>query len=678
MLAETKYITSVPAKQCILWSTIVYRHFPDYKQVMLPINSLVMYKGRPAIVVAADLDRISIRTIDAEEKRVRPKDVAMAHTGPISRFPENRAPDEVMEALELLQTEHPEGIPLISWKDFAELAWSDPKPEHIVIAWHELSNNPAVETLDEGIRIRSEEEQHKIRDKQQKKKEAAEAKAAFLVAFRAAWKKKDSSPIEGNSTFQPFLDELSRYARGLADDSPIARELGIKLAPQAVHEALLSSGYWNLAVNPWPERNGCIMSEPEAPLALEERKELAIDRLDLRALPSYAIDNAWSKDPDDAISVEGENVWIHVADPASIVGPFSRLDAEAMERGSTLYLPEKIIPMLPDALVQKMGLGLSAESKALSFRITLRGDGKIADISILPSMVAVQRLTYEQADAMLEDNPVLQKLSKIASVRAELRRRQNAVDIDFPEVAVHVVDGLPTFLPVPQTRSARIVQELMILAGEAAARWAFEKGIPFPFATQDPPVSENLAGCGAGPSSSLAENFMRRRSMRAALVSSTCSAHAGLGLSFYSQVTSPLRRYQDLLAHYQIHAVLAAANKLDRNNAPSEPDLLISADTMNERLFRYSDQAAKNRQAERDSRAHWTLVYLSMNPDWRGEGIVLDASAETGQIFIPQFGYEFQTRIPRGIHVDSRVSLALRRVSVPDLFASFDILPQGT
>jgi exoribonuclease-2 len=143
-------------------------------------------------------------------------------------------------------------------------------------------------------------------------------------------------------------------------------------------------------------------------------------------------------------------------------------------------------------------------------------------------------------------------------------------------------------------------------------------------------------------------------------------------------VTSPLRRYQDLLAHYQIHAVLAAANKLERNNAPSEPDLLISADTMNERLFRYSNQAAKNRQAERDSRAHWTLVYLSMNPDWRGEGIVLDASAETGQIFIPQFGYEFQTRIPRGIHVDSRVSLALRRVSVPDLFASFDILPQGT
>lgn len=640
---------------------------------MFPVNSLVMYKGRPAIVVAADLDRISIRTIDLEEKRVRPKDVAMAHSGPISRFPENQSPDEVMEALELLQAEHPEGIPLISWKDFAELAWSDPKPEHIVIAWHELSNNPAVETLDEGIRIRSEEEQHKIREKQQKKKDAAEAKAAFLVAFRAAWKKKDSSPIESDPAFQPFLDELSRYARGLADDSPIARELGIKLTPQAVHEALLSSGYWNLALNPWPERNGCIMSEPEAPATLEERKELAIDRLDLRALPSYAIDNAWSKDPDDAISVEGENVWIHVADPASIVGPFSRLDTEAMERGSTLYLPEKIIPMLPDSLVQKMGLGLSAESKALSFRITLRGDGKIADISIVPSNVAVQRLTYEQADAMLEDNPVLQKLSKIASVRAELRRRQNAVDIDFPEVAVRVVDGLPTFLPVPQTRSARIVQELMILAGEAAARWAFEKGIPFPFATQDPPASEELAGCGAGPTSSLAENYMRRRSMRAALVSSTCSAHAGLGLSFYSQVTSPLRRYQDLLAHYQIHAVLAAANKLDRNKAPSEPDRLISADTMNERLFRYSNQATKNRQAERDSRAHWTLVYLSMNPDWRGEGIVLDASAETGQILIPQFGYEFQTRIPRGIHVDSRVSLALRRVSVPDLFASFDI-----
>jgi exoribonuclease-2 len=357
--------------------------------------------------------------------------------------------------------------------------------------------------------------------------------------------------------------------------------------------------------------------------------------------------------------------------------PTSKLDDDAMARGSTLYLPERRIPMLHSSLVQALGLGLTPESKALSFGVRLKEDGRIADTLIVPSVVKVERLTYEQADAMLERDPVLQKLQVLAEIRAGLRRSQGAVDIDFPEVAIRVKDEEPIFLRVPQTRSARLVQEFMILAGEAAARWAYERKLPFPFASQDAPVSANLAGCGLGPSQSLAENYGRRRVMKAAIISTSCAAHAGLGLSFYSQVTSPLRRYQDLLAHHQIHALLVQERGARRSRTATDPPAPLDSETLNARLYCCSQQAAKNRQAERDSRAHWTLVHLSRHKDWRGHGLVLDVSSENGQIFIPEFGYEVQMRLPRGTRPDETLMLALRRASIPELSASFDIVPKN-
>ncbi len=644
---------------------------------MVPLHSLVMYKTKPAIVLSCDAERILIRGIGGEERRVRLKDLILLGAGPISAFSEGQPSNEAMEALALLQEEHPEGLALISWREFADLAWGDAQAEHIVAAWRSLLGNPAVEILDEGIRIRSRDEHQKLLEREEKKKKVAESKTAFIDAFRRAWKKRDPALIDKNPLFQPFFEELARCARGLSEESLLARELGIKTTPQAIHEALLATGYWNTTFNPWPERNGCILSSPPAPESFDERPELELERLDLRGLSSYAIDNAWSNDPDDAISFDGERVWIHVADPASILLPTSKIDDEAMARGSTLYLPERTIPMLHSSLVQALGLGLAPESKALSFGIRLKEDGRIADTLIVPSVVKVERLTYEQADAMLERNPVLQKLQALAEIRAGLRRSQGSVDIDFPEVAIKVKGEDPVFLPVPQTRSARMVQEFMILAGEAAARWAYEQKLPFPFASQDPPVSASLAGCGQGPSQSLAENYGRRRVMKAAIISTSCAAHAGLGLSFYSQVTSPLRRYQDLLAHYQIHAMLAKERGARHSRSATDAAVPLDSETLNARLYCSSQQAAKNRQAERDSRAHWTLVHLSRHKDWRGPGLVLDASSENGQIFIPEFGHEVQMRLPRGTKPDETVMLALRRASIPELSASFDIVPKN-
>ncbi len=623
---------------------------------MLPLRSLVMYKQKPAIVSAIDVDRIVVQTIDGEEKRVRQKDLALAHPGPMRAFPSaDNGEADVREALELLAAEHPEGYGPMPWREFAELAWTDAGPDHIVRAWRVLADDPSVELLDEGIRLRSEAERRALEEKEQKRRELIALRSSFIEDFSRSWRRRTKFDGIDDVRYKSFIDELNRYARGLSDESALIRAIGIKMEPRAVHEALIATGIWDASFNPWPERNGCILTAPSCPAQEAERAELDIPRMDLRHLRSYAIDNEWSNDPDDAVSIEGDTVWIHVADPASRIAPFSDLDREAMVRGSTLYLPERTIPMLPEDMIQQLGLGLQEESPALSFGVRLDSEGRITSTTITPSTVRVRRLTYQEADTMLDSDDVLARLATVARTRALLRRAHGAIDIDFPEVSIKVRGGIPLFQLVPATRSANLVQELMILAGEAAARWAFERKLPFPYATQDPPASAKAAGCGEGPSPSLAQNFARRRSMRASIVSASCSAHAGLGLSFYSQVTSPLRRYQDLLAHYQIRS------------AP------LDIEAMEERLYTYSQQAAKNRQAERDSRAHWTMVHLSRNPEWKGKATVLDAS-EKSAIIIKEFGFETSIKLPRGIALDEEIDIALRRVSIVDLSAYFDFV----
>ena len=117
---------------------------------MISPRSLVMYKTKPAIVISSDLDRILIKTIDGDERKVRVKDLAFIHAGPIDSFPPTQHSKEVYEALELLKDENPEGLSIISWNEFAELAWSKAEAQHIVIAWNMLLENPAIEILDNG------------------------------------------------------------------------------------------------------------------------------------------------------------------------------------------------------------------------------------------------------------------------------------------------------------------------------------------------------------------------------------------------------------------------------------------------------------------------------------------------------------------------------------------------
>ena len=131
-----------------------------------------------------------------------------------------------------------------------------------------------------------------------------------------------------------------------------------------------------------------------------------------------------------------------------------------------------------------------------------------------------------------------------------------------------------------------------------------------------------------------------------------------------------------MLAHYQIHAELARQKSSHRSDEKTfiEAPIGLSHEMLDERLYLYSQQITKNRQAERDSRLHWTMVYLSKHRDWMGQATVLEVDRGNAQIYIPSLGIEMPIRISRNIKPDTNITIALRRVSIPELSASFDVV----
>ena len=125
------------------------------------------------------------------------------------------------------------------------------------------------------------------------------------------------------------------------------------------------------------------------------------ERVDLTHLPAFAIDDEGNQEPDDALSLEGNRLWVHIADVAALVPQESPADLEARARGASLYLPEGTVDMLPAQAIQTLGLGLAEVSPALSFGLDLSAEGETEGIEIVPSWVRVTRLTYAQADGRL-------------------------------------------------------------------------------------------------------------------------------------------------------------------------------------------------------------------------------------------------------------------------------------
>lgn len=595
----------------------------------LNTGALALYHGKAAVITAINKDKIDIRIEGGSAKSVRPKDIEVIHPGPVASLPP-AAPKEP-DFAEILELTEGETLP---FGEFVELAYGGNTAGAAWAAVQVLADgtyftgSPAA-----GVTGRNPEEVAAALAAQRAKAEEKAAREALLERIRNG----AVTPDDRTS-----LREIEQVAFGKAPSSKLLRDLGMEATPEKAHALLLKLGVWDNQVDPWPARFDVAPDNPAIPLGpLPEEK-----RADLTGMVSYAIDDEGSNDPDDAVGFADGLVWVHVADPAAVVTPDSPADLEARERGENLYLPERISHMLPPEATDIFGLGLQEISPAMSFGIRITPEGEAVLEKIELSTIRAERLTYESAAAHWEEEP-------LASLRAELerfkekRRAEGALFIQLPEVKIRVVDGEVKISPCAITRERELVANAMLAAGSAVAKYAEAHDIALPFVVQPPPEIEERG-------TSFTDMYALRKACAPSVVQTVAGKHSGLGLEPYVRVTSPLRRYADLLAHQQLRKHLKGEE-------------LFTSDELEARLFTSEAAALIRRKLERSANEFWTLVYLDQHPEWSGEAILAFRQDDRLTFVIPELAYEFKNRFGGRIALGETVKVTLSAV---DLAAS--------
>ncbi|MCU7935387.1 MAG: RNB domain-containing ribonuclease [Candidatus Thiodiazotropha sp. (ex Dulcina madagascariensis)] len=600
----------------------------------LTAGALVLYKIRPARIVEVS-DKISIELEGGKAKRVRDKDVTLLHPGPLSDLhqltPQSGEVEENWELLEGVETDI---------KELSELVFGDYTPAMAWATWQLVAEGLYFEGEPYAIRPRPAASVKSEIAARAKRAAEAEAWNGFLQRLQAG---------EILEEDRKTLGEVEALALEKREKSRILQALAIQETPVNAHRLLLKAGYWPANENPYPRRMGIdetIPGHDVSPLAEETR-------LDLTHLPAFAIDDEDNQDPDDAVSLDGERIWVHVADVAALVAPDSEMDQDARARGANLYLPDRVIPMLPPAVTDRLGLGLQQRSPALSIAFTLSEQGEVEDIEIHPSWLKVERISYSEADQRLREAPFAELLDKSQRYR-QRRKAAGAASIQLPEVKLKVRDGKVEIHPLPRLESREMITDLMLMAGEGIANYCQSHEIAIPFATQAPPEErtepEDMAGM-----------YAYRRFFKPTQVKTQPEPHAGLGLAAYTRATSPLRRYSDLLTHQQLRAHLKG-------------DQVLDIHAISERIAQSEMGGMTNRKTERVSNNHWRLIYLRDNPEWQGEAVIVAKEGERATVLLPSLGMESRVRIKGEAGLNDRVRLKPREIDLADLSCYFRVV----
>ncbi len=345
--------------------------------------------------------------------------------------------------------------------------------------------------------------------------------------------------------------------------------------------------------------------------AVSRRKITADDikgRRDLRGKKIFTIDGADSKDFDDAVSIEMlENgnylLGVHIADVAHYVKEDGPLDQEALERGTSVYLLDQVIPMLPKSLSNGIcSLNPHEDRLALSVDMEMTPDGTMVRHEIYESVInSVERLVYDDISNLIEKNDrqtgeryshirdELFMMHNLAVRLSKLRHDRGSLDFDLDEAYI-VLDknGIPSSISVAERRSAnKLIEEFMLLANETVAEHFYWMDAPFVYRVHEQPAADKieqlkifLKGFGItlrgtpggihpkaicsvldsakGKPGEDVVNSVTLRSMQKAFYSTSCEGHFGLALKYYCHFTSPIRRYPDLMIHRIIKESLHA------------------------------------------------------------------------------------------------------------------------
>lgn len=331
-----------------------------------------------------------------------------------------------------------------------------------------------------------------------------------------------------------------------------------------------------------------------------DSKEMA-GRLDLRKLQTVTIDGEDAKDLDDAISISKKDgvytLGVHIADVTNYVTEKSFLDEEALKRGTSVYLVDRVIPMLPHKLSNGIcSLNEGVDRLALSCIMDIDGQGRLLGHQIAETVINVdRRMTYTAVNAVVTDRDeavmaeyrelvdMFDLMKELADILRAQRKKRGSIDFDFPESKIILDEkGKPVDIkPYERNAATKIIEDFMLMANETVAEDYFWQEIPFVYRTHDNPDPEKMKRLGTfinnfgyairtqhgeihpkelqkllakidGTPEEALISRLTLRSMRQAKYTTTCTGHFGLAAKYYTHFTSPIRRYPDL----QIHRII--------------------------------------------------------------------------------------------------------------------------
>jgi len=424
------------------------------------IGSLVAYKRRPAKVLSSTTHKYEISFSDGSCQKVREKDFRFIHSEYQSVH--SNCPKVDTSILNDLDVES------ISLGELTEWLFDDYTTQNAWFVYLMSEDGLYFYWNKNDLVLRSLDQIESIRSNRQEK--ALEEESLQRCLDNLTKEFYEDSDIQWIHEIEQVAFNQSKYSKAMS-------ALSIESTPENAHRLLIRIKYWTEFKNPYPQRNKVY---PDQDLDFKEKR---IERRDLTHLQCFAIDNSESSDADDAVSIEDDRVWVHIADVASFVDNNSDLDFFAQKRASNLYLPDHILHMLPPKISEVCSLGIVEISNAVSIGFLIK-DSEISDIQIFLSQVKVTKMSYEEADKVLKDNISLSRLNNIAKEHKKYRDRNGAIRLELPKADIKVKDQKVVVVPQLESKSREMVSEMMVLAGRVIAQFSIENNISMPYLTQ--------------------------------------------------------------------------------------------------------------------------------------------------------------------------------------------------
>lgn len=397
------------------------------------------------------------------------------------------------------------------------------------------------------------------REEEEQKENGLEKGGSWLKAVLRGEEEKDN--YDHKETIR-IVEGLALYGKD-APDYKYGKELFSRAGISDIGEArevLIRLGIWEKDEPVDIKRFNIRTSFSDEQVKESSRlNDLEIDmygREDLRSLSAFTIDDSITNDFDDALSIDVHDdhtqIGIHIADVASVIDPGTILDREACLRGSSLYLPRHKIHMFPPELANnRLSLKNGVDRPAISLLATFDKTGQLSDYRFVPSIICVRRrLTYDEVNEQLESEQWLLWIYRLCEKMRQKRIEQGALILTLPEMSIQIgEDSSLSIKMVPQETPSRVmVAELMILYNWLAARFCRDHNIPIIYRGQKEP-SERLTIEETGY---VFYVFRQRRKLSPLIIDIKACPHAGLGLDVYSNLSSPIRRYFDLVSQRQM------------------------------------------------------------------------------------------------------------------------------